>query len=341
MPGHGGGAVVHDNDRAFALVVDHVQQRRDARMEEGAVADGAHGGLGQAGQPHAVQYAHARAHGAHRMLGVEGRQGAEVVAADVSGDGELHLGKMVEGGTVRAAGAQQRAADRQIRDRLVGSGGGGVLQDARLAAAFRDVLRQQFAADGEDGLAPRVDAHCPDLFFHERIEFFHDDDVLHAFREFADKLFRQGIAHADLEDRGAGENLPDIFVEDAPGDEPVFAVAPVDGVARPFVAEGFQIQKPLLKHIMAFAGPRAHAVIFLHVAGEQPHLLPIGCRFAQFDHGLGVRGAHGRADDHRRVEPLADGHGFAHEILAFLTVARLQHGELAELGVMAVVLLVL
>ena len=179
------------------------------------------------------------------------------------------------------------------------------------------------------------------MFFHERIEFFHDDDVLHAFREFADKLFRQGIAHADLEDRGAGENLPDIFVEDAPGDEPVFAVAPVDGVARPFVAEGFQIQKPLLKHIMAFAGPRAHAVIFLHVAGERPHLLPIGCRFAQFDHGLGVRGAHGRADDHRRVEPLADGHGFAHEILAFLTVARLQHGELAELGVMAVVLLVL
>ena len=181
----------------------------------------------------------------------------------------------------------------------------------------------------------------PDLFFHERIEFFHDDDVLHAFREFADKLFRQGIAHADLEDRGAGENLPDIFVEDAPGDEAVFAVAPVDGVARPFVAEGFQIQKPLLKHIMAFAGPRAHAVIFLHVAGERPHLLPIGCRFAQFDHGLGVRGTHGRADDHRRVEPLADGHGFAHEILAFLTVARLQHGELAELGVMAVVLFVL
>ena len=82
------------------------------------------------------------------MLGVEGRQGAEVVAADISGDGELHLGKMVEGGTVRATGAQQRAADRQIRDRLVGSGGGGVLQDARLAAAFRDVLRQQFAADG-------------------------------------------------------------------------------------------------------------------------------------------------------------------------------------------------
>ena len=54
-----------------------------------------------------------------------------------------------------------------------------------------------------------------------------------------------------------------------------------------------------------------------------------------------MRGAHGRADDHRRVELLADGHGFAHEILAFLTVARLQHGELAELGVMAVVLLVL
>ena len=124
-------------------------------------------------------------------------------------------------------------------------------------------------------------------------------------------------------------------------DESVFAVAPVDGVARPFVAEGFQIQKPLLKHIMAFAGPRAHAVIFLHVAGERPHLLPIGCRFAQFDHGLGVRGAHGRADDHGRVEAFAHVHGFDHEILAFLAVAGFQHGELAELGIVAVVLLVL
>lgn len=129
----------------------------------------------------------------------------------------------------------------------------GVLQDARLAAVFRDVFGQQLAAEREDGLAPRVDAHCPDLFFHERIEFFtfheFDDDVhaFSAFREFAD-AFRQGTAYADLEDRGAGKTCRHIFVEDAFGDEPVFAVAPVDGVARPFVAEGFQIQKPLLKH---------------------------------------------------------------------------------------------
>lgn len=79
MPGHGGGAVVHDDDRALPLLWTMFSSGATP-VEEGAVADGAHGGLGQAGQPHAVQYAHARAHGAHRMLGVEGRQGAEVVA---------------------------------------------------------------------------------------------------------------------------------------------------------------------------------------------------------------------------------------------------------------------
>ena len=48
---------------------------------------------------------------------------------------------------MRAAGAQQRAAAGEGFGR-VAERGGHIFKDARLAAAFGDVLRQQFAADG-------------------------------------------------------------------------------------------------------------------------------------------------------------------------------------------------
>ena len=309
-------------------------------MEEGAVADGAHGGLGQAGQPHAVQYAHARAHGPHGVLGIEGRQGAEVVAADVARHRHLHLGKVVERGAVRAAGAQQRAAAGEAFGR-VAERGGRIFKDARLAAAFGDVLRQQFAADGENVLAARGDAHSPDLLLDEGVKLLDHDDVAHAVRELPDQLLRQGVAHAELEDGGFGEDLLHVFVDDAPGDEAVFAVAPFDAVAGPRVAPFLDVQQALFKDVVPLACPRAHGVVLLDVAGEGADLAPVGAGGAELHHGLGMRGAHGRADDHGRVEAFAHVHGFDHEILTFLAVTGLQHGEFAELGIVAVVLLVL
>ena len=43
MAGHGGGAVIHDDDRALAFVVDHIQERGHAGMKKRAIANGANG----------------------------------------------------------------------------------------------------------------------------------------------------------------------------------------------------------------------------------------------------------------------------------------------------------
>ena len=267
MPGHGGGAVVHDDDRALALVVDHVQQRRDARMEERAVADGAHGGLGQPGKAHAVQHAHARAHGPHGVLGIEGRQGAEVVAADVARHRHLHLGKVVERGAVRAAGAQQRAAAGEGFGR-VAERGGRIFKDARLAAAFGDVLRQQFAADGENVLAARGDAHSPDLLLDEGVKLLDHDDVAHAVRELPGSASSAGGSTCrSLRMEASGKTLLHVFVDDAPGDEAVFAVAPFDAVAGPRVAPFLDVQQALFKDVVPLARPRAHGVVLARCCG--------------------------------------------------------------------------
>jgi len=64
-------------------------------------------------------------------------------------------------------------------------------------------------------------------------------------------------------------------------------------------------------------------------------------RFTQRHHGFGMGDARRRAQKDRRVELFAEGEGELDILLRFLGIGRLQHGNFGELGVVAVVLLVL
>ena len=66
MPGHAGDPVVHDDGDDVALVVEHVEQRRDSAVEEGRVADDRDMALAVAGLRRAVGDADALAHTARR-----------------------------------------------------------------------------------------------------------------------------------------------------------------------------------------------------------------------------------------------------------------------------------
>ena len=115
MAGHGGGGVVEDDERHFRLVVEGVDGARDSRREEGRVADEGEAGGVRLDVADALGDADARAHAEAGVAHVERRGVAERVAADVaavdglaSAHGRLHR---VEGGAVRAAGAEDGRTD--------------------------------------------------------------------------------------------------------------------------------------------------------------------------------------------------------------------------------------
>lgn len=104
MPGHGGRTVVHDDHGPLTLVVHHIQQGRNTGMKKRAVTNGAHRRFREIRFPHTMQHPDAGAHRAHGMLGIEGRQGAQDIASNVSGYRQLHFVQQIKCAAVRTAG---------------------------------------------------------------------------------------------------------------------------------------------------------------------------------------------------------------------------------------------
>ncbi len=236
VPGHRRGAVVQDDGHRVALVVGHVQQGRQAGVEEGGIADDGSVLLGDAGLAHPVGLANAGPHAATGVQSRKGRQKAQRVAADVAVDHQLELVGGHKHTAMRAARAEQGRARRQgrrlwrfgfrRRDRR------GLGQQPGLYRALAHDGGIEFATEGENALALDGDAHQADALFDERIQLFDDDQPLHPVGKLADRALGQGIGHPQLEERGLGEHLPGVLVGHAVGDDAQAGVAHLDLVVR-------------------------------------------------------------------------------------------------------------
>ena len=113
VTGHTGDAVIHDDGDHGALVVDGVDQGRDAGVEEGRISDDRHVVLGTAGFDRPVRYGDAGAHAAAGMDGAERWDETEGVAADIAVDRHFELVQHIEYPPVRAARAEHGWAGRQ------------------------------------------------------------------------------------------------------------------------------------------------------------------------------------------------------------------------------------
>jgi hypothetical protein len=146
--GHADGAVVEQQHGDVAAVVGDVEQALHAHVQEGRIADHGDDALVLVGVAAPLVEAERHAHrGAHRDAGVERVPrvaGAQRVAADVAGDGEVaHLRQRVIDAQVRAGHAHRRrprkrpaaARSAAFRHRLAKQAG-----DRR-----RQHLRRQFA----------------------------------------------------------------------------------------------------------------------------------------------------------------------------------------------------
>ncbi len=152
----------------------------------------------------------------------------------------------------------------------------------------------------------------------------------------------QRVGHPQLEDGGLGEDLLGVLVGHAAGDDAQAPVAHLHAV----VGEGFgELGQPLdafLDNGVSLAGVGGHHDVFggIHTVLGRP--LPcLRSARPQLHHGVGVGDAGGDAQHDRGVEPLAHLQRHPHQILGLLAVCGLQAGDAGELGVAAVVLLVL
>ena len=229
---HCGDAVIENRHGDFGFVVDGCGQRREARMEEGAVTDGGDDALLPARLLEAVRHPDARPHRNEHIHRLERLQYAHRIAADVAGDDGLALlpGHIVEEGAVRTAGAQRRRArrHRHLNVRFFGQFLRRLLvEQARLQRALPHLLQRQLAAQREAILAVRhFDAGSQKLLLNEGIELLHDNQRSHLRGEIADGVQRQRIAHPQLEDGAAGENLARVLIRHAGRHDAQRLVAP-------------------------------------------------------------------------------------------------------------------
>ena len=341
MTGHGGVVVIHQDHDAAAVVVDHVGQCGQTGMPEGTVTDGAHAVLGQVGKAHAVQLADGSAHAAHGVLGLEGRLGTQVVAADIAGAGDVMLLEDIVSASVGAAGAQNGVTAGQVLHFLDIVGTGILIQDAVLQTDVQQTIGQQLIASGEQLLTYAVNTHGLDLLFDNGIQLLDDVDLVHLGGEVLDHVLGQRIAHAQLQDGSIGEHILDVGIHNAGADNAHLGIAHLDAVD----AAGLDVVGDLLDVLLDAgvhdAGIHGGAVILGQVAGELLQHLGIFGALAQLHHALAVRNTHDAVDQTGGVELLGHFESQLHIVLGFLAVAGFKGGDLCQTGIPAVILLIL
>ena len=199
------------------------------------------------------------------------------------------------------------------------------------------VLTQQ----GEE-ILPSIhgDAHQPDVLFQERIQLLHHVELLNLGAELSDEALGQGIGHAQLEETGCGEGVAGVLVGGAGGDDAHLGVAHLDAVERAGLGHPGHVEQALLHDHVATGGVAGqHGVLGggLLEEGDGLH----GRAVAQVHHALGVRDAGGSAEDHGCVVRLGQLESGLEELLGFGAIGGLQERDFGELGIVAVVLLVL
>ncbi len=277
--------------------------------------------------------------GAHVQAGVhgvQGRQRAQGVAADVAVDVAVRLLQLEEDAAVGTA----RAEDGRARQHGRGFGAGRRRRgEPGAGEPGPQAPGGEFAEQTGDRLAFAGDAGGPQLLFGEAVQLFDYTHAVNSAREPADLLQGQRVAEAEPEEAGRGQHLASLGVGGAGGDDAEPALAPLDAVQRRLLAEGAQALHALLDVGVPRPRVAGHHDELLRVLLEAAHGGPLD--LACGHDALAVAHARGHAQEHGHVEALADLHADLDEVLAILAVGRLEHGDLGEAGVVAIVLLVL
>ena len=211
---HGRGSIVQDQHHmaAFRRVVDHLDEAGDSAVNERAVANDAHHALRILGRQRVAQpqaHADGRAHAYQRIHGLERRQHAQGIAADIAGDDAVQVLEGRVDAAMRTAGAQsRRLAGNALRLRRIVA-----LKNAAHAGGV------QFAEAEGLRLALDRDGRRPRALYQVRIAFFDDQAALDAGGEGAHPLHGQRIGHSQLQHTGLGRNFAHILERDARGND--------------------------------------------------------------------------------------------------------------------------
>src|SRR5271157_3274582 len=200
MAGHRRRPVIQDDDRYIRLIIDGVDQPRDARMDESRVPDGTGDLVIDARMAQARCDSDAGAHAEARIDGT--KLGTQRIAAYVAGENGLvleHALKRVKSRPVRTARTHDRRPGRQLKVQLDVPVFQGRLS-GRLSNDVRDEQGIEFALVGHFArhFAQDVGRVHPGLLLDERGKLFDDQDALHVISKLLDQGRINGIC-ADLE----------------------------------------------------------------------------------------------------------------------------------------------
>lgn len=123
---------------------------------------------------------------------VERRQCAEGVTTDVAGGNESEFSQNDKDRAVRTTRAENRRTDLH-RFQVFGCG-------RRQSKAGADSFRCEFSLEPVIGSFVHLNPKSANLLLQEWIEFFHDGDRPVIRGETGDQVFRQRVAHSELED---------------------------------------------------------------------------------------------------------------------------------------------
>ena len=161
-----------------------------------------------------VQAGNGRAHADGRVDGGKRRGGAQRIAADVAEDRQLVLFQRIKQTSVRTARAHDRRTARDCFIQLLA----GMDRHTEL---FRHIILAELADAAEQLLAGDVlYADGAAMRFNNSVQLFDNDDLFNAFREFLNFFYRQGIDHAELQNRVAvTADLLDVLIAGRRRDE--------------------------------------------------------------------------------------------------------------------------
>ena len=287
--------------------------------------------------------ANAGAHAPAAMQRRQGRQKAQRIAANVAIDNKLELVGGHKHAPVWAAWAQERRARWQpLRLRRADRHRSFLRQQPGLDRTLAHDGRVEFAAEGKDALALYRDAHQPDLVLDKRVQFFDDDQPVHAGRKIADHLLGQRPGHPQLEKAGIRKHLPGILVCHAAGHDAQRGVAHLDPVQRERLGKRLDLPDALLDHRVPAPSVARHHHVFAAVNAIRGRLNRLlGRALAQFDEGVGMADAGRNPHHHRPVKLLAQRQRHPDQVFGLLAVAGLQARDAGKLGIVTVVLLIL
>ena len=348
VSGHGGSPVVQDDHDDLVVVEQRVHQRRYAGVEERRVSHERDGQLvGGLGEPSGRTCS--ASHAYDEVGGVERRGHSEGVASDVGAvdhvpvaDGLLRRGVHPP---VGASGAERR-----------GPGGKGHGRSLHGLLELHDLHELGDGREGPGGVLPghwqmprplpvhrNIDgvlaADPQDLVLEEGLQLLHDDDGLLALDELGDLLLRQRVGEPELQDGCAGSELLHVGVGNSGRDYADLSVT-FDEVERRGLGEllglGVELQEPLPVDTGVGRDVDEPDHILVEVALD----LGLG-PLTQDDGSAGVVDPCGGPVDHRQSGGLGDPVRLGDHVLGLGRCGRLHHGQEAQGGVVAVVLLVL